>query len=97
LAGFHISGLNADLFAKEFATDKGMLAYVEKVQSQERINEVEILKHQAWSGAIYIDRLMSTISQNKSTGAMQGLVTEKQFLSNPASKPRPVETRTSKT
>ncbi len=34
-----------------------MLAYVSGIQRQERINGVETLAHQKWSGAEYYDNL----------------------------------------
>jgi isocitrate lyase len=43
LAGFHANSLAIDLFARDFAK-RGMLAYVEGVQRQERENGVETLQ-----------------------------------------------------
>lgn len=45
-----------DLFARDYAK-RGMLAYVSGIQRQERINGVETLAHQKWSGAEYYDNL----------------------------------------
>lgn len=45
LAGFHCDALGIDLFARDFAA-RGMLAYVEGIQRQERANKVETLAHQ---------------------------------------------------
>ncbi|KAK1324451.1 hypothetical protein QJS10_CPA01g00965 [Acorus calamus] len=47
-----------------------MLAYVERIQREERDNGVETLAHQKWSGANYYDRVLKTV---------QGGVTEEQF------------------
>ena len=44
------------MFARDYAK-RGMLAYVQGVQRQERINGVETLAHQKWSGADYYDNL----------------------------------------
>ena len=33
-----------------------MLAYVRDIQRQEKVEEVELLKHQKWSGAELVDR-----------------------------------------
>lgn len=79
LAGFHSNALKIDTFAKDYAT-RGMLAYVEGIQRQERANKVETLEHQSWSGAYLVDRALTTISGGAvSTAAMGAGVTEKQF------------------
>jgi isocitrate lyase len=49
LAGFHANSLVTDNFAKDYSK-RGMLAYVEGIQRQERNNNIETLSHQAWSG-----------------------------------------------
>ncbi|KAJ3276829.1 hypothetical protein HDV01_002884 [Terramyces sp. JEL0728] len=56
LAGFHSNSLITDLFARDYAK-RGMLAYVAGIQRQERVNNVETLTHQKWSGAEYYDNL----------------------------------------
>uniref|UniRef100_A0A0E0LLJ2 Isocitrate lyase n=1 Tax=Oryza punctata TaxID=4537 RepID=A0A0E0LLJ2_ORYPU len=68
LAGFHADALVTDTFARDFAR-RGMLAYVERIQREERSNGVETLQHQKWSGANFYDRVLKTV---------QG-VTEEQF------------------
>ncbi|KAG0265380.1 isocitrate lyase 1 [Actinomortierella ambigua] len=79
LAGFHANALGIDVFAREFA-DKGMYAYVNGVQRQERSNGVETLAHQNWSGANYYDNLIKTVTGGvSSTAAMGAGVTESQF------------------
>lgn len=79
LAGFHADALVVDTFARDYAK-RGMLAYVEKVQRQERENGVETLAHQQWSGAHYVDKLMKTAQGGvSSTAAMGKGVTEEQF------------------
>lgn len=81
LAGFHSNALSCDIFAREFSKRK-MLAYVELIQRPEKENNVETLKHQAWSGAHLIDTTMSTVQGGlSSTLAMSSGVTEKQFVS----------------
>eukprot|EP00270_Netrium_digitus_P019804 TRINITY_DN791_c0_g1_i1.p1 TRINITY_DN791_c0_g1~~TRINITY_DN791_c0_g1_i1.p1 ORF type:complete len:579 (-),score=103.50 TRINITY_DN791_c0_g1_i1:278-2014(-) len=81
LAGFHGNALISDTFAKDFS-HRGMLAYVEDIQRQERINGVETLAHQTWSGANYYDQLMKTVTGGmSSTAAMGKGVTEDQFKS----------------
>ncbi|XP_019192878.1 PREDICTED: isocitrate lyase [Ipomoea nil] len=79
LAGFHGNALIIDTFAKDFAT-RGMLAYVEKIQREERSNGVDTLAHQKWSGANYYDRVLRTVQGGiTSTAAMGKGVTEEQF------------------
>ncbi|GBG70991.1 hypothetical protein CBR_g8290 [Chara braunii] len=83
LAGFHADGLVVDMFARDFA-NRGMLAYVEGIQRQERIHGVETLAHQKWSGASYYDQLLKTVTGGiSSTAAMQKGVTEDQFQRGP--------------
>ncbi|GLT96777.1 hypothetical protein SLE2022_143770 [Rubroshorea leprosula] len=79
LGGFHADALVTDTFAKDFAR-RGMLAYVEKIQRDERKNEVDTLAHQKWSGANYYDRYLKTVQGGiSSTAAMGKGVTEEQF------------------
>ncbi|KAK7858066.1 isocitrate lyase, partial [Quercus suber] len=69
LAGFHADALVTDTFARDYAR-RGMLAYVERIQREERNNGVDTLAHQKWSGANYYDKYLKTV---------QGGVTEEQF------------------
>ncbi|MCV2423660.1 isocitrate lyase [Paucibacter sp. DJ4R-1] len=79
LAGFHGNALVIDTFAKDYAK-RGMLAYVERIQRQERVNGVDTLAHQKWSGANYYDRVLRTVQGGiTSTAAMGKGVTEDQF------------------
>ncbi|XP_062188812.1 isocitrate lyase [Phragmites australis] len=79
LAGFHADALVTDTFARDFAR-RGMLAYVERIQREERINGVETLEHQKWSGANFYDRVLKTVQGGiSSTAAMGKGVTEEQF------------------
>nr|Q9SE26.1 RecName: Full=Isocitrate lyase; Short=ICL; AltName: Full=Isocitrase; AltName: Full=Isocitratsysase [Dendrobium crumenatum]AAF04598.1 isocitrate lyase [Dendrobium crumenatum] len=79
LGGFHADALVTDTFAREFAK-QGMLAYVERIQREERNNGVDTLAHQKWSGANYYDRYLKTVQGGiSSTAAMGKGVTEEQF------------------
>ncbi|KAH6569070.1 hypothetical protein BASA62_005108 [Batrachochytrium salamandrivorans] len=79
LAGFHSNALITDVFACDYAK-RGMLAYVQKVQREERNHGVETLAHQKWSGAEYYDNLIKTVQGGMaSTAAMGHGVTESQF------------------
>jgi isocitrate lyase len=86
LAGFHANSLIIDNFAKDFAHGDKMLAYVKRIQRQEREDKVETLTHQKWSGAELVDRAVSIVGGGgASTCAMGKEVTERQFE---ASKPK---------
>ncbi|CAL1712570.1 unnamed protein product [Somion occarium] len=79
LAGLHSNAYISDLFAKSFATE-GMKAYVELIQRKEREISCDVLTHQRWSGADYMDNLMKTVTGGvSSTAAMGKGVTESQF------------------
>lgn len=71
LAGFHADALIVDTFAKDFAK-RGMLAYVEKIQREERKHEVDTLAHQKWSGANYYDRVLRTVQGGITSTAAMG-------------------------
>jgi len=81
LAGFHLSGMHADMFAKNYSKE-GMLAYVRDVQRVERANKIEVLTHQKWSGADFMDEMVNIATGGTSSTASQGKdSTEKQFSS----------------
>ena len=48
-------------FAKAYA-ERGMAAYNEMIQREERRTGVPLLKHQAWSGAELMDQQMALAS-----------------------------------
>ena len=82
LAGFHLSGMHSDMFAKNYANE-GMLAYVRDVQRVERANKIEVLTHQKWSGADFMDEMVNIATGGTSSTASQGKdSTEKQFSSH---------------
>jgi isocitrate lyase len=79
LAGFHSNGLVVTKLARSFG-DRGMLAYVEDIQREERVHQVELLTHQKWSGAELVDQMVNVASGGvSSTAAMGAGVTEDQF------------------
>ncbi|XP_043703902.1 isocitrate lyase [Telopea speciosissima] len=91
LGGFHSEALVVDNFAKDFAK-RGMLAYVEKIQREERTNGVDTLAHQKWSGANYYDRVLKTVQGGiSSTAAMGKGVTEEQFKGDTWTRPGTAE------
>lgn len=81
LAGLHTNALVSANFAREYAK-RGMQAYAQDIQLQEMKNHVDVVKHQKWSGAEYIDDILKTITGGvSSTAAMGAGVTEEQFKS----------------
>lgn len=80
LAGFHGSGLIADNLAGDFIKNKSMLGYVKRIQRKERETGCELLTHQTWSGAAYIDKCLSTVRGDASDiGILSAGSTETQF------------------
>jgi len=79
LAGLHTTALISDTFAKNFAKD-GMKAYGALVQEPEMENGIDVVTHQKWSGANYIDNMLKMVTGGvSSTAAMGKEVTETQF------------------
>ncbi|KAF4474626.1 Isocitrate lyase [Fusarium agapanthi] len=79
LAGLHTTALISDQFAKAYST-VGMRAYGELVQEPEMEQKVDVVKHQKWSGATYVDELQKMVTGGiSSTAAMGAGVTEDQF------------------
>lgn len=71
LAGLHSNATIANELSKGFKED-GMLSYVKLVQAREKELGVDVLTHQKWSGAQYMDGVIGSIlsgsSSNKSLG-----------------------------
>ncbi|KKK17557.1 isocitrate lyase AcuD [Aspergillus rambellii] len=79
LAGLHTTALITDQFAKAYAK-QGMRAYGELVQEPEMEQGVDVVTHQKWSGANYVDGLLKMVTGGvSSTAAMGQGVTEDQF------------------
>lgn len=79
LAGLHTTALISDRFAQAYSK-VGMRAYGELVQEPEMELGVDVVKHQKWSGANYVDELQKMITGGvSSTSAMGKGVTEDQF------------------
>ncbi|TVY46824.1 Isocitrate lyase [Lachnellula occidentalis] len=60
LAGLHTTALISDQFAKAYS-QQGMRAYGELVQEPEMEGGVDVVKHQKWSGANYVDELLKMV------------------------------------
>lgn len=79
LAGLHTTALAVDNFARDFS-QIGMRAYGQNVQAKEIESGVEVVKHQKWSGAEYVDSIVKLVTGGvSSTSAMGAGVTEDQF------------------
>lgn len=79
LAGLHSTALMTNKFSKEFART-GMRAYASMVQKEEMDQNCEVVLHQKWSGANYVDEILKMVSGGSvSTASMGEGVTETQF------------------
>ncbi|RYP78866.1 hypothetical protein DL771_000251 [Monosporascus sp. 5C6A] len=79
LAGLHTTALASDRFAAAYAR-QGMRAYGELVQEPEMEAGIDVVRHQKWSGAAYVDELQKIVTGGiSSTAAMGTGVTEDQF------------------
>jgi len=71
LAGLHSTATISHELSKRFKDD-GMLAYVELVQKREKELGVDVLTHQKWSGAAYIDGILGSIQSGSSSSKSMG-------------------------
>lgn len=71
LAGLHSNAVVTAELAARYKTE-GMLAYVELIQRKEKEIGCDVLTHQKWSGANYIDRILSTVSSGSSSTSAIG-------------------------
>lgn len=71
LAGLHADGVVMAELSNRYKTE-GMLAYVELIQRKEKEIGCDVLTHQKWSGANYIDRILTTISSGSSSTSATG-------------------------
>ena len=71
LAGLHSTATITKQLSEGFAAD-GMKAYVDLVQRPERENGVDVFKHQAWSGAAYVDGILGAIQSGSSGSKSMG-------------------------
>lgn len=79
LAGIHSTAVSTYELSRAFEKD-GMLAYVDLVQRKEKELGTDMLTHQRWSGAQYMDRVLQTVSSGTcSTSSMGEDSTEHSF------------------
>jgi isocitrate lyase len=71
LAGLHSTATISNELSKAFK-DEGMLAYVNLVQRREKELGVDVLTHQKWSGAAYIDGILGAIQSGSSSSKSMG-------------------------
>ncbi|AGO11708.1 AaceriADL066Cp [[Ashbya] aceris (nom. inval.)] len=79
LAGLHTNALAIDNFSREFSRF-GMRAYAQGIQQREMDEGVDVLKHQKWAGAEYVDGILKLAQGGVTATASMGKgVTEEQF------------------
>ncbi|KAG5949095.1 hypothetical protein E4U53_006041 [Claviceps sorghi] len=71
LAGLHSTAAISCELARSFKTD-GMKAYVDLVQSREKQLGCDVLTHQKWSGANYMDGVLGAIQSGSSSSRSMG-------------------------
>lgn len=71
LAGLHSTATITNELAKGYSTD-GMKAYVDLVQRREKELGVDVLTHQKWSGAGYLDGIIGAIQAGSSGSKSMG-------------------------
>ena len=71
LGGLHSTGTITAELSKGFKKD-GMLAYVDLVQKREKELGVDVLTHQKWSGAEYVDGILGAIQSGNSGSKSMG-------------------------
>ena len=71
LAGLHSTATITAQLSKRFK-EEGMLAYVNTVQSREKELGVDVLTHQKWSGAAYMDGILGSIQSGSSGSRSMG-------------------------
>lgn len=71
LAGLHSTAMISNKLSKGFK-DEGMKAYVELVQQKEKEDECDVLTHQKWSGAGYLDGILGAVQSGSSGSRSMG-------------------------
>ncbi|KAF2160462.1 hypothetical protein M409DRAFT_29083 [Zasmidium cellare ATCC 36951] len=71
LAGLHSTATITNELAKAYKTE-GMKAYVEIVQRREKEGVCDVLTHQKWSGANYLDGIIGAIQAGSSSSKSMG-------------------------
>ena len=71
LAGLHSTATVTAELSRDFKTE-GMLAYVKLIQRREKELGVDVLTHQKWSGAQYVDEILGAIQSGSSGSRSMG-------------------------
>lgn len=71
LAGLHSTATITNELARAYKKD-GMLAYVDLVQKREKEGGCDVLTHQKWSGAQYMDGILGAIQSGSSGSRSMG-------------------------
>nr|GAT55607.1 predicted protein [Mycena chlorophos] len=71
LAGLHSGAVTTYELSKSYKTE-GMLAYVKLIQEKEKAVGTDVLTHQKWSGANYVDRILQSVSSGSSSTLSTG-------------------------
>ncbi|KAI4154931.1 MAG: hypothetical protein L6R39_001328 [Caloplaca ligustica] len=71
LAGLHSNATATAELSRAFKAN-GMLAYVDLVQRREKALGVDVLTHQKWSGAAYMDGILGDIQNGSSSSRSMG-------------------------
>ncbi|KAL8960793.1 MAG: hypothetical protein Q9193_002563 [Seirophora villosa] len=71
LAGLHSNATVTAELSQAFKAD-GMLAYVNLIQRREKELKVDVLTHQKWSGAAYMDGILGAIQSGSSGSKSMG-------------------------
>lgn len=71
LAGLHSTAAVTAELSRDFKKD-GMLAYVKLIQRREKDLGVDVLTHQKWSGAAYVDGILGAIQSGSSGSKSMG-------------------------
>ena len=71
LAGLHSTAAVTAELSRDFK-NSGMLAYVNLVQKREKELGVDVLTHQKWSGAAYVDGILGAIQSGSSGSKSMG-------------------------
>jgi isocitrate lyase len=71
LAGLHSNATVTTELSRAFK-DEGMLAYVRLIQAREKEMGVDVLTHQKWSGAPYMDGILGAIQSGSSSSKSMG-------------------------
>ncbi|KAK1218684.1 mitochondrial 2-methylisocitrate lyase [Marasmius sp. AFHP31] len=71
LAGLHSNATATAELAARYKED-GMLAYVQLVQRKEKEIGCDVLTHQKWSGANYVDKILQSVSSGSSSTSAVG-------------------------